>query len=44
MLKVIDIVHSHEADFAFPTTTIDGIDGIDGIIADGLKETGNKEA
>ena len=35
MLKVIDIVHSHEADFAFPTTTIDGIDGI---IADGLKE------
>ncbi|MBL14610.1 MAG: mechanosensitive ion channel protein MscS [Gammaproteobacteria bacterium] len=41
MLKVIDIVHSHEADFAFPTTTIDGIDGI---IADGLKETGNKEA
>ena len=41
MLKVIDIVHSHEADFAFPTTTIDGIDGI---IADGLKEAGNKEA
>ena len=40
MLKVIDIMHSHEADFAFPTTTIDGIDGI---IADGLKETGNKE-
>ena len=36
MLKVIDIVHSHGADFAFPTTTIDGIDGI---IADGLKET-----
>jgi len=33
MLKVIEIVHSHGADFAFPTTTIDGI------MADGLKET-----
>ncbi|MFP6811634.1 MAG: mechanosensitive ion channel family protein [Pseudohongiellaceae bacterium] len=28
MLKVIEIVHSHGADFAFPTTTIDGIDEI----------------
>ena len=28
MLKVIKIVHSHGADFAFPTTTIDGIDEI----------------
>jgi len=26
MLKIIEIVHSHEADFAFPTTTLDGID------------------
>jgi len=28
MLKIIDIVYSHGADFAFPTTTIDGIDGM----------------
>ena len=27
MLKIIEIVHSHEADFAFPTTTLDGIKG-----------------
>lgn len=26
MLKIIEIVHSHGADFAFPTTTLDGID------------------
>tara|TARA_B100000686_G_scaffold343620_1_gene424777 strand:+ start:1319 stop:2419 length:1101 start_codon:yes stop_codon:yes gene_type:complete len=26
MLKIINIVHSHDADFAFPTTTIDGIE------------------
>ena len=26
MLKIIDIVHSHDADFAFPTTTLDGLD------------------
>ena len=26
MLKIIDIVLSHDADFAFPTTTLDGID------------------
>ena len=25
LLKIIDIVHSHDADFAFPTTTLDGI-------------------
>lgn len=25
MLKIIKIVHKHEADFAFPTTTLDGI-------------------
>ena len=25
MLKIIEIVHSHGADFAFPTTTIDGV-------------------
>lgn len=25
MLKIIEIVHSHDADFAFPTTTLDGI-------------------
>ena len=24
--KVIDIVLSHDADFAFPTTTLDGVD------------------
>ncbi|NKB31820.1 MAG: mechanosensitive ion channel [Pseudomonadales bacterium] len=28
MLKIIDIVHSHDADFAFPTTTIDGIEAL----------------
>lgn len=28
MLKIIEIVHFHEADFAFPTTTLDGIDGL----------------
>lgn len=28
LLKIVDIVHSHEADFAFPTTTIDGLDGL----------------
>ena len=28
MLKIIDIVHSQEADFAFPTTTLDGIEGL----------------
>ncbi len=27
MLKIINIVHSHDADFAFPTTTLDGIEG-----------------
>jgi len=27
MLRIIEIVHSHHADFAFPTTTLDGIDG-----------------
>ena len=26
MLKIIRIVHGHQADFAFPTTTVDGID------------------
>lgn len=25
LLKIIEIVHSHDADFAFPTTTVDGI-------------------
>jgi len=28
MLKIIGIVYSHGADFAFPTTTIDGIDAM----------------
>ena len=28
MLKIIDIVLSHDADFAFPTTTLDGIDAL----------------
>jgi MscS family membrane protein len=28
LLKIVEIVHSHGADFAFPTTTIDGIDGL----------------
>lgn len=28
MLKIIEIVHSHDADFAFPTTTVDGLQGI----------------
>lgn len=26
LLKIIDIVHAHGADFAFPTTTVDGLD------------------
>ena len=28
MLRIIQIVHSHEADFAFPTTTVDGIENL----------------
>lgn len=28
LLKIVEIVHSHGADFAFPTTTLDGIDGM----------------
>lgn len=28
MLKIIDVVHSHGADFAFPTTTLDGVAGL----------------
>mgnify|MGYP001497119504 CR=1 FL=1 len=28
MLRIIQIVHSHKADFAFPTTTVDGIDSL----------------
>ena len=28
MLKVIEIVHSNGADFAFPTTTLDGIEAL----------------
>ncbi|MFL2855902.1 MAG: mechanosensitive ion channel family protein [Pseudohongiellaceae bacterium] len=28
MLKIIEIVHSNGADFAFPTTTIDGVEGL----------------
>lgn len=28
LLKIVDIVHSNDADFAFPTTTLDGIDGL----------------
>ena len=28
LLKIIDIVHSHGADFAFPTTTLDGLETI----------------
>lgn len=28
LLKIIEIVHSHDADFAFPTLTLDGIDGL----------------
>ena len=35
MLRIIQIVHSHEADFAFPTTTVDGIENLIG-------RTGNK--
>ena len=30
MLRIIQIVHSHEADFAFPTTTVDGIENFIG--------------
>lgn len=28
MLKIVEIVHSHGADFAFPTRTLDGLDGL----------------
>lgn len=28
LLKIVEIVHSHDADFAFPTTTLDGLDGL----------------
>lgn len=28
LLKIVDIVHAHEADFAFPTTTLDGLDAL----------------
>ncbi|MCY4266081.1 MAG: mechanosensitive ion channel family protein [Gammaproteobacteria bacterium] len=28
LLKIIEIVHAHAADFAFPTTTLDGLDAI----------------
>lgn len=28
LLKIVEIVHSHGADFAFPTTTLDGVDGL----------------
>ncbi len=28
LLKIVEIVHSHAADFAFPTTTLDGLDGL----------------
>ena len=28
MLKIIKIVHSHGADFAFPTTTLDGVEAL----------------
>ena len=26
LLKIVEIVHEHGADFAFPTTTLDGLD------------------
>lgn len=29
MLKIVEIVHGHEADFAFPTTTLDGLPQVD---------------
>tara|TARA_B100002052_G_scaffold292037_1_gene312968 strand:+ start:1601 stop:2608 length:1008 start_codon:yes stop_codon:yes gene_type:complete len=28
MLRIIQIVHSYEADFAFPTTTVDGVENL----------------
>jgi len=28
MLRIVQIVHSNEADFAFPTTTVDGIENL----------------
>ncbi len=28
LLQIVGIVHSHGADFAFPTTTLDGLDGL----------------
>jgi len=28
LLKIVDIVHAHDADFAFPTTTLDGLDSL----------------
>ena len=32
LLKIIDIVHAHDADIAFPTTTIDGPLAIENIV------------
>lgn len=28
LLKIVDIVHQHDADFAFPTMTLDGLDAL----------------
>jgi len=28
LLKIIDIIHSHGADIAFPTRTLDGLDSL----------------
>lgn len=36
LLKIVAIVHSHGADFAFPTTTLDGLEGF--IAASGEQE------
>lgn len=36
LLKIVEIVHSHGADFAFPTTTLDGIDGL--LAKNGIRE------
>jgi len=36
LLKIIAIIHSHEADLAFPTTTLDGIDRL--LAKDVIKE------
>ena len=38
LLKIIEIVHSHDADFAFPTTTLDGIQQLVANLPEGTEQ------